>query len=111
MLTSQGMDLMVNLANYNYICWGTRSSPNQTPTALLTAALVIWLDNHLLDRISTLDGLLEVTITPLCVPLTMECSTRFILRRIQVATKHYPIARLGLEHNTWVWYYVSTYSP
>ena len=64
-----------------------------------------------MDGIPTLDGLLEVTITPLHVPLTMEYSTRFILRIIQVATKYYPIARLGLEHNTWVWYCVSTCSP
>jgi len=73
---------MVDLADYNYIYWGARSLPNQTPTALLTTALVIWLDDYPMDRIPTLDGLLEVTVTPLCVPLTMEHSTRFILRRI-----------------------------
>ena len=111
MLMSQGMDLIVNLTNYNYVCWGTRSLPNQIPTALLITALVLWLDNHPMDEIPTLDSLLEVTITPLHVPLTIECSIRFILRRIQVATKHYPIARSGLECNTWVWYCVSTYSP
>jgi len=94
------MDLIVNLTNYNYVCWGTRSLPNQTPTILLTTVLVIWLDDYPMDRISTLDGLLEVTATPLYVLLTMEYSTRFILRRIQVATKYYPIARSGLECNT-----------
>jgi len=73
---------MVDLADYNYIYWGARSLPNQTPTTLLTTALVIWLDDYPMDRIPTLDGLLEVTVTPLCVPLTMEHSTRFILRRI-----------------------------
>jgi len=99
-LTSQGTDLIVDLTNYNYVYWDTRSSPNQIPTALLTTALVIWLDNYPIDRIPTLDGLLEVTITPLHVPLTIEYSTRFILRRIQVVTKYYPIARSGLEHNT-----------
>jgi len=102
---------MVDLANYNYVCWGARSLPNQTPTALLTTALVIWLDDHPTDGIPTLDSLLKVTVTPLHVPLTMECSTRFILRKVQVATKHHPIARSGLERNTWVWYCVSTCSP
>ena len=105
------MELMLILASYNYVCWGTRSSSNQTPTALLTTALVIWLDDYSTGEIPTLNGLLEVIVTPLHVPLTMECNTRFILRKVQVATKHYPITRLGLEHNTWIWYYVSTCSP
>jgi len=82
-------------------------SPSQMPNALLTTALIIWLDYHSTEEIPTLDGLLEVTITPLCVPLIIECSTRFILKKVQVATKHHSIARSGLEHNTWVWYYVS----
>jgi len=42
-----------------------------------------------MGEIPTLDGLLEVTVTPLYVPLTMEHSTRFILRKVQVATKHH----------------------
>jgi len=50
-----------------------------------------------MGEIPTLDSLLEVTITPLYILLTMEHSTRFILRKVQVVTKHYPIARLGLE--------------
>ena len=77
----KGMEVMLILANYNYVCWGTRSLPSQVPTALLTTALIIGLDYHLKERILTLDGLLEVTITPLHVPLTMECSTRFLLRK------------------------------
>jgi len=72
-------ELMLSLASYNYICWGIRSSPSQMPTALLTTALIVWLDYHPTDGISNLDGLLEVTITPLRIPLTMEHSTRFIL--------------------------------
>ena len=73
---------------------------NQTSTALLTTALIIWLDYYLTGKIPNLDSLLKVTVTPLHVPLTIECSIRFILRRIQVVTKYYPIARSGLEHNT-----------
>jgi len=102
---------MLILASYNYVCWGARSSPNQIPTALLTTALIIWLDDHSTGEIPTLDSLLKVIVTPLHVPLTMERSTRFILRKVQVATKHHPIARSGLEHNTWVWYCVSSCSP
>jgi len=73
----KGMEVMLILANYNYVYWSTRSSPSQVPTALLTTALTIGLNYHLKERIPTLDGLLEVTITPLYVPLTMERSTRF----------------------------------
>jgi len=51
------------------------------PTALLTTALIIGLDYHLKERIPTLDSLLEVTVTLLHVPLTMEYSTRFLLRK------------------------------
>jgi len=51
------------------------------PTALLTTALIIGLNYHLKKRIPTLDGLLEVTITPLHIPLIIECSTRFLLRK------------------------------
>jgi len=72
-------ELMLSLASYNYVCWGARSSPSQMPTALLTTALIVWLDYYPMDGISNLDGLLEVTITPLHIPLTMEHSTRFIL--------------------------------
>ena len=72
-------ELMLSLASYNYVCWGARSSPSQMPTALLTTTLIVWLDYHPTDGISNLDSLLEVTVTPLCVPLTMEHSTRFIL--------------------------------
>jgi len=75
----KGTEVVLILANYNYICWGTRSSPSQVPTVLLTTVLIIGLDYHLTERIPTLDGLLEVTITPLHVPLTMEHSTRFLL--------------------------------
>ena len=73
------IELMLSLASYNYVCWGARSSPSQMPTALLTTALIVWLDYYPMDGISNLDGLLEVTITPLHIPLTMEHSTRFIL--------------------------------
>jgi len=64
-VTHSSIELILILASYNYICWDARSSPNQTSTALLVTALVIWLDDHLMDEISTLDGLLKVTITPL----------------------------------------------
>ena len=77
----KGMEVMLILANYNYVCWGTRSLPSQVPTALLTTALIIKLNYHLKERIPTLDGLLEVTVTPLRVLLTIECSTRFLLRK------------------------------
>ena len=73
------MELMLSLASYNYVYWGTRSSPSQMPTAPLTTALIVWLDYYSMDGISNLDSLLEVTITPLRVPLTIEHSTRFIL--------------------------------
>jgi len=59
---------MLSLAIYFYICWGARSLPNQTPTALLTTALIIWLYYHSTGEIPTLDGLLKVTVTPLCIP-------------------------------------------
>jgi len=59
---------MSSLAIYFYVCWGTRSSSSQMPNALLTTALIIWLDYHLTERIPNLDGLLEVTVTPLHVP-------------------------------------------
>ena len=72
---------MLILANYNYVCWGARSLPSQVPTALLNTALIIGLNYYLKERISTLDGLLEVTVIPLYVPLTMEYSTRFLLRK------------------------------
>jgi len=77
----KGMEVILILANYNYIWWGARSSPSQVPTALLTTALIIGLNYHLKERIPTLDGLLKVTVTPLHVPLTMERSTRFLLRK------------------------------
>ena len=77
----KGMEVMLILANYNYVCWSTRSLPSQVLTALLTTALIIGLNYHLKERIPTLDGLLEVTITPLHIPLTMECSTRFLLEK------------------------------
>jgi len=77
----KGTEVVLILANYNYVCWGARSSPNQVPTALLTTVLIIGLNYHLTERISTLDGLLEVTITPLHVLLTIEYSTRFLLRK------------------------------
>jgi len=79
---SKGTELMMSLTIYFYICWGARSSPSQMPNALLTTALIIWLDYHSTGEIPTLDGLLGVTITPLCVPLTMERSTGFILRKV-----------------------------
>ena len=63
----KGTEVMLILANYNYICWGTRSLPSQVPTALLTTVLIIGLNYHLKERIPTLDGFLEVTVTPLCV--------------------------------------------
>jgi len=77
----KGIEVMLVLASYNYVCWGARSSSSQVPTALLTTALIIELYYHLKGRIPTLDGLLEVTVTSLRVPLTMEYSTRFLLRK------------------------------
>ena len=53
---------------YCYVCWGTRSLPNQTPTALLTTALILWLDYYSTGEIPNLDGPLVVTITPLHIP-------------------------------------------
>jgi len=87
MSPEEGTDLMLILASYNYICWGARSSPSQVPTALLTIALIIGLNYHLKERIPTLDSLLEVTVTPLHALLTMERSTRFILRRLYYSTR------------------------
>ena len=77
----KGTEVMLILANYNYICWGIRSSPSQVSTALLTTALIIGLNYHLKERIPILDGLLEVTVTSLHVLLTIECSTRFLLKK------------------------------
>jgi len=77
----KGTEVMLILANYNYVCWSARSSPSQMPTALLTTALIIGFNYHLKKRIPTLDSLLEVTVTPLHVPLTIEHSTRFLLRK------------------------------
>jgi len=77
----KGTEVMLILANYNYVYWGARSLSSQVPTALLTTALIIGLNYHPKERIPTLDSLLEVTVTPLHVPLTMECSTRFLLRK------------------------------
>ena len=77
----KGTEVILILANYNYICWGAKSLSSQVSTALLTTALIIGLNYHLKERISTLDSLLEVTVTPLYVPLTIEHSTRFLLRK------------------------------
>jgi len=77
----KGTEVMLILANYNYVCWGARSLPSQVLTVLLTTALIIGLNYHLKERVSTLDSFLEVTVTPLHVPLTMEYSTRFLLRK------------------------------
>ena len=51
------------------------------PIALLTTALIIGLYDYSMEEIPTLDSLLEITVNPLHVLLTMEYSTRFILRR------------------------------
>jgi len=77
----KGIEVMLILANYHYVCWGARFSPSQVPTFLLTTALIIGLNYHLKKRIPTLDGLLEVTVTPLHIPLTMECSTRLFTKK------------------------------
>ena len=77
----KGTEVILILANYNYICWGARSSPSQVPTALLTTALIIGLNYYPKEGIPTLDSLLEVTVTPLHILLTIECSTRFLLRK------------------------------
>ena len=37
----KGTEVMLILAIYNYIYWGTRSSPSQVPIALLTTALIV----------------------------------------------------------------------
>ena len=37
----KGIEIMLILANYNYIFWDTRSSSSQVPTALLTTTLII----------------------------------------------------------------------
>ena len=44
MSSEQGMELMLSLAMYCYVCWGARSLSSQIPTALLTTALTIWLN-------------------------------------------------------------------
>ena len=72
---------MLSLAIYFYVCWGIRSSSSQVSNALLTTALIIGLYDYLKERISTLDGFLGIT--PLCIPLTIEHSTRFLLRTVQ----------------------------
>ena len=77
----KGAEVILILANYNYICWGAKSLSSQVSTALLTTALIIGLDYHLKERIPTLDGLLEVTVTPLHILLTIEHSTRFLPRK------------------------------
>ena len=77
----KGTEVILILANYNYICWGAKSLSSQVSTALLTTALIIGLDYHLKERIPTLDGLLEVTVTPLHILLTIEHSTRFLPRK------------------------------
>jgi len=64
-----GTELIVDLTK-NYIYWGTRSLPNQTPTALLTTALIIWLYDYSTEEISTLDGLLGVTVNCLYRQMT-----------------------------------------
>ena len=76
------MELMIGLASYYYICWGARFSSNQSLTAL-----IIGLYDYLKEKIPTLDGFLEITITPLHVLLIMECSTRFLLRRLIYSTQ------------------------
>jgi len=53
---SKGMELIMSLAIYFYICWVTRSLPSQMPNTLLTTALIIWLDYYSMREISTLDG-------------------------------------------------------
>ena len=72
------------------------------PNALLTNVLIKGLYYYLKERIPTLDSLLEVTITSLHIPLTMEHSIRFILRTVQVSTKYCLIVRSGLSANTQV---------
>jgi len=52
----KGTEVMLILANYNYVCWGTRSSSSQMLTTLLTTALIIGLNYYLKKRILTLDG-------------------------------------------------------
>jgi len=77
----KGIEVILILANYHCVCWGARFSPSQVPTFLLTTALIIGLNYYLRERISTLDGLLEVTVTPLHIPLTMEHSTRLFTKK------------------------------
>jgi len=72
---------MLSLVIYFYVCWGTRSLPSQMPDVLLTIALILGLYDHLKERIPTLNSFLGMTVTSLCVSLTMEHSIRFILRR------------------------------
>ena len=40
MVLYSSMSNKIDLTSYYYICWGTRSSSNQTPTAILTTALI-----------------------------------------------------------------------
>ena len=83
----KSIEWVLILTYLHYVCWSTRSSPSQVPTALLTTVLIVWLDYHPMDGISNLDSLLEVTITPLHILLTMECSTRFILWKLYYSTR------------------------
>ena len=56
----KGTEVILILANYNYVCWGARSSPSQVPTALLTTALIIGLNYHPKKRISNLNAFLRM---------------------------------------------------
>jgi len=104
---NDGFDL-----TYCYVYWGTRSSPNQIPTALLATALILWLDYHSTGKIPNLDGSLVVTVNPLHVPTHNGAQYKVYTKKMnKYTTKHCLIARSGLSGNTQAWYYTSTCSP
>ena len=56
----KGTEVMLVLASYNYVCWGARSSPSQSPTALLATVLILGLDYHPMDGIPNLNAFLRI---------------------------------------------------
>jgi len=75
--------------------------PNQTSTALLTTALILWLDYHSTGEIPNLDGPLVVTVNPLHVPTHNRVQHKVYTKKMdKYTTKHRLIARSGLSGNT-----------
>ena len=56
----KGTEVVLVLASYNYVCWGARSSPSQSPTALLATVLILGLDYYPTDGIPNLNAFLRM---------------------------------------------------